>query len=96
MKKAMMIVAMVMIVGSMALAMGFGNRFNSDANVATATAGVHQQVQDQVQEFVDVDGDGICDNFVDGSGNGACDGSGECEEQPLSPLDGTGNHYGRG
>ena len=81
--------------GSLALAMGLGNRFNSETNAGTAGAGVQQQLQEQVQEFVDVDGDGVCDNYEAGTGNGAGDGTGECDEQPLSPLDGTGNHYGR-
>ncbi|HPE69879.1 MAG TPA: hypothetical protein P5560_10590 [Thermotogota bacterium] len=95
MKKAMMILAIVMIVGSIALAMGFGNRFNSEVNGATVGAGVQQQLHDQVQQFVDADGDGICDNYEAGNGYGAGDGTGDCDEEPLTPQDGTGNHYGR-
>jgi hypothetical protein len=36
------------------------------------------------KNFIDVDGDGICDNWVDEDGDGMND---------LRPLDGTGNQY---
>ena len=80
MKKAMMIVAMVMIVGSLALTVGFGNGVKGEVNVGMAV--IQQQLQDQVQEFIGVEGDGICDNYEAGKGNGAGDGTGECYGDP--------------
>ena len=85
MKKVITILLVTLMIGGLTLAAG---------NMMAVNSGNGQGSGDrqQIQEFVDEDGDGICDNL--GEGNGSGDGTGECDGVPLQPQDGTGNQFG--
>ena len=60
------------------------------ASVGLVTAGYGRNMIERQylgEDFVDEDGDGVCDNWVDEDGDGFND---------LRPLDGTGHQYRRG
>ncbi|MCB9420574.1 MAG: hypothetical protein H6667_12265 [Ardenticatenaceae bacterium] len=127
MKRYMIVgIAVVAILGiaiTMALASNpaaADNLFDGTAQVGTvsedsgdaATAVTQDPIANPAgQNFVDEDGDGVCDTCgnVPGTGtgnqngNGAAgenfvdlDGDGICDDcEPLAPADGTGNQYGR-
>ncbi len=71
----------------MAQRRGFAHR--AALGNGTGPMGLHQgQGQGYgAGNFVDADGDGVCDNFVDEDGDGIND---------LAPRDGTGHQYGKG
>lgn len=103
MKKTILFITLILIVGTLVLAAGFGNRMNSVTPQGNMN---HGQTQDLCEDFVDADGDGICDNYGNGLGEGThlrtrftkseiAHNDGECTGVPLNPQDGTGYKYGR-
>lgn len=72
---------------------------NSDADKSSvSTSCVESDSCGHGANFIDANGDGICDTHADGSvnggGNGACDGTGNTNGTADHPSDGTGNGYG--
>lgn len=94
MKKTILFIMVILIVGTLVLAAGFGKGMNSPSTQGNMNQG---QTQGLCDNFVDADGDGICDNYGIGIGqcNGNCMNDGECTGVPLNPQDGTGNKHGR-
>ncbi|RME58570.1 MAG: hypothetical protein D6790_11765 [Caldilineae bacterium] len=67
---------------------GTGNRYGFARRGGGWRAFSNGQPQGTLmRNFVDADGDGVCDNWVDADGDGIND---------LAPRDGTGNRYGAG
>lgn len=101
MKRWFKIVSAVMVVALLATSLGG----------ASLARGPRNGDADGICDFVDEDGDGICDNFVDEDGDGVCDNAlhdgtgyghgygdcdGSCDGTQPAPQDGTGSQHGPG
>ena len=80
MKKILIVLIVVLIVGGLVFAAGNAKESGNESG-----NGDKQRVREQ--QFVDVDGDGVCDNFIDEDA--------DCKHTPEEPQDGTGNQHGR-